>query len=57
MTNEEAMDIDKDEQEDKNQDPFKENLPWVEKYRPTELEELISHQEILGTRKKRVACC
>lgn len=26
-----------------------ENLPWVEKYRPSELSELISHQEIINT--------
>ncbi|KAF7396179.1 hypothetical protein HZH66_007041 [Vespula vulgaris] len=28
------------------------NLPWVEKYRPKKLEELISHEEILKTIKK-----
>jgi replication-associated recombination protein RarA len=27
----------------------KENLPWVEKYRPSGLTELISHEEILTT--------
>lgn len=25
------------------------NLPWVEKYRPTDLEQLISHQEVMQT--------
>lgn len=25
------------------------NIPWVEKYRPTHLEELISHEGILTT--------
>jgi hypothetical protein len=28
---------------------FTENLPWVEKYRPTELDELVSQKEILTT--------
>lgn len=27
------------------------NLPWVEKYRPTQLDNLISHEGILSTRK------
>lgn len=27
------------------------NLPWVEKYRPAKLEELVSHQEIIKTSK------
>lgn len=27
------------------------NLPWVEKYRPTKLDELVSHQEIIKTCK------
>ena len=27
-----------------------ENLPWVEKYRPHELKNLISHESILNTR-------
>ncbi|KAJ3055953.1 hypothetical protein HK097_008662 [Rhizophlyctis rosea] len=27
----------------------KENLPWVEKYRPTHLDELISHKDIIST--------
>ena len=26
-----------------------ENLPWVEKYRPSALEELISHEDIINT--------
>jgi len=28
------------------------NLPWVEKYRPNKLDDLISHEEIIGTIKK-----
>lgn len=28
------------------------NLPWVEKYRPKKLEDLISHEDILKTIKK-----
>ena len=28
------------------------NLPWVEKYRPKRLEELISHEDILKTIKR-----
>jgi len=28
------------------------NLPWVEKYRPNKLEDLISHEEIINTIKK-----
>ncbi|KAK4873627.1 hypothetical protein RN001_012987 [Aquatica leii] len=28
------------------------NLPWVEKYRPTALEELVSHEDIIRTIKK-----
>ncbi|KAB0792952.1 hypothetical protein PPYR_12572 [Photinus pyralis] len=28
------------------------NLPWVEKYRPTDLEELVSHEDIIRTIKK-----
>ncbi len=27
------------------------NLPWVEKYRPNALDELISHEEIISTIK------
>ncbi len=26
-----------------------ENLPWVEKYRPSDLNQLISHEEIIST--------
>ena len=26
-----------------------ENLPWVEKYRPKQLDDLISHQDIIST--------
>ena len=29
-----------------------ENLPWVEKYRPRKLEDLISHEDILKTIKQ-----
>jgi replication factor C subunit 3/5 len=29
-----------------------ENLPWVEKYRPNALQELISHEDIIGTIRK-----
>ena len=25
------------------------NLPWVEKYRPKQLEDLISHEDIIST--------
>lgn len=28
-----------------------ENLPWVEKYRPSDLSQLISHKEIIATSK------
>lgn len=28
-----------------------ENLPWVEKYRPKELDDVVSHQDIIGTSK------
>ena len=27
----------------------KDNLPWVEKYRPSALQDLISHEDIIGT--------
>ena len=29
-------------------DPVTRNLPWVEKYRPQKLTDLISHADILG---------
>lgn len=29
----------------------KEGLPWVEKYRPETLEDVVSHQDITATRK------
>lgn len=32
--------------------PTKSNLPWVEKYRPNQLEDLISHQDIIKTIQK-----
>lgn len=31
------------------------NLPWVEKYRPKQLDDLISHQDIISTSKKYIA--
>lgn len=31
----------------------KSNLPWVEKYRPATLDDLISHEEIISTSKFR----
>jgi len=30
------------------------NLPWVEKYRPKQLDDLISHQDIISTSKEGV---
>ena len=30
------------------------NLPWVEKYRPKQLSDLISHEEIITTSKNNV---
>ncbi|OXA40414.1 replication factor C subunit 5 [Folsomia candida] len=41
-----AMDKDK---------PYHLNLPWVEKYRPQHLDELISHDEIISTIKKFIS--
>ena len=35
-----------------NKENRDENLPWVEKYRPKKLEDLISHEDILTTIKK-----
>jgi replication factor C subunit 3/5 len=32
----------------------KESLPWVEKYRPTALDELISHADIINTVNKLI---
>ncbi len=31
--------------------PKSQNLPWVEKYRPKHLDDLISHKEIITTSK------
>lgn len=28
------------------------NLPWVEKYRPNVLDQVVAHSEIIATRKK-----
>ena len=33
-------------------EPMRPNLPWVEKYRPNALQELISHEDIIGTIRK-----
>ena len=33
----------------------KANLPWVEKYRPNALEELISHDDIVKTIRKFIS--
>ncbi|EEB90151.1 hypothetical protein MPER_11680 [Moniliophthora perniciosa FA553] len=33
--------------------PDNENLPWVEKYRPVTLDDVVSHKEITGTSKLR----
>ena len=33
----------------------KANLPWVEKYRPNALEELISHDDIVRTIRKFIS--
>lgn len=35
-----------------NHGPVTVNLPWVEKYRPQRLEDLISHEDILKTIRK-----
>jgi hypothetical protein len=32
------------------------NLPWVEKYRPSSLDQLISHQDIISTSKTLPSC-
>lgn len=37
------------------QDQKQRNLPWVEKYRPNSLEDLISHKDIITTIKRFVA--
>uniref|UniRef100_A0A3P8VEP6 Uncharacterized protein n=1 Tax=Cynoglossus semilaevis TaxID=244447 RepID=A0A3P8VEP6_CYNSE len=34
-----------------NAPPQSRNLPWVEKYRPQKLDDLISHKDILSTRQ------
>ena len=28
---------------------YKNEIPWVEKYRPSDLKDIISHQSIIGT--------
>lgn len=38
--------------DEENIDP--KNLPWVEKYRPASLEDLVSHQEIIKASKFRM---
>ena len=35
--------------------PAAPNLPWVEKYRPNALDELISHEDIIGTIRKFIS--
>ncbi|CAG7659643.1 unnamed protein product [Allacma fusca] len=39
---------------DSDEKPYRQNLPWVEKYRPQKLEELISHDEIINTIRRFV---
>lgn len=29
----------------------KRNLPWVEKYRPSDMDDVIAHRDIIATRK------
>lgn len=36
---------------EKNSKEAEPNMPWVEKYRPEHLNDLISHESILNTRK------
>jgi replication factor C subunit 3/5 len=33
-------------------DAFSDNLPWVEKYRPATLDDLVSHKDITKTSKQ-----
>lgn len=33
------------------------NLPWVEKYRPQTLDDLVSHEDITSTSKTAIASC
>jgi len=35
--------------------PYTLNLPWVEKYRPQTLDDLVSHNEIINTIKKFIS--
>lgn len=35
--------------ESKDSSPPSDSLPWVEKYRPADLRELISHEQIIDT--------
>ena len=32
------------------------NIPWIEKYRPTNFDEIISHDEIINTLQKLISC-
>ena len=40
---------------EKSEGPRKANLPWVEKYRPNALQELISHDDIVKTIRKFIS--
>jgi replication-associated recombination protein RarA len=55
MGEEVKMDIDLDEHElkDIERNP-KNTLPWVEKYRPNSLDELIAHEEIIHILNKLI---
>lgn len=33
------------------------DLPWIEKYRPKSLSELIAHEEIVNIRQSSLLCC
>ena len=56
MTDMEAMDIDTeiDKNETENKDYRVNSLPWVEKYRPKTLTELIAHEEIIQILNKLI---
>ena len=32
------------------------NMPWIEKYRPTNFKDIISHDEIINTFEKLISC-
>jgi replication factor C subunit 3/5 len=48
-SNERATELEFSSKRKEKEPEDKDNLPWIEKYRPKELSELISHQEILHT--------